>query len=81
MLLQLMGDHIPAAVILVGITSPVRNVGLSQIRIYVNVGHLAILSQTSAIVMLSLAPEVEVEKGRPEIRVLRVLQVLQVLRE
>ena len=66
-----MGDHIWVAVILVGITSPVRNVDLNQIRKYVNVGHLAILSQTSAIVMFL---PVGVEEEEPGIRGRQVLR-------
>jgi hypothetical protein len=68
-----MGDHIWAVVILVDITSPVRNVGLSRIRTYVNVEHLAILSLTSVIVMYLLVGVEEVveeqeQRDRPVLR-------------
>jgi hypothetical protein len=66
-----MGDHIWVAVILVGITSPVRNVDLNQIRKYVNVGHLAILSPTFAIVMFLPVGGEEEEPGIRGRQVLR----------
>ena len=66
-----MGDHIRVAVILVGITSPVRNVDLNQIRKYVNVGHLAILSPTSVIVMFLPVGGEEEEPGIRDRQVLR----------